>query len=150
MLSAIFAVAMLLPVAQSQPMPRIDRLERLAELMDRVPPDRFNIHIWGSQFVGPEDPYYQGCAAGWATLIFASEGLTVSPGNHGMPAYRGLMGVEATREFFGLDEESNLYLFTAAGGANRDPRWEARNIRTVIRKYQRTLAVNLPANVFAS
>lgn len=150
MLSAIFAVAMLLPVAQSQPMPRIDRLERLAELMDRVPPDRFDIHIWGSQFVGPEDPYYQGCAGGWATLIFKSEGLTVSPGNHGMPSYRGLMGIEATREFFGLDEESNLYLFTAAGDANRDPRREARNIRAIIQKHRKTVVANLPANVLAS
>lgn len=150
MFPAIFAVAMLLPVAQSEPMPRIDRLERLAELMDRVPPDRFNIHIWGSQFVGPEDPYYQGCAAGWATLIFASEGLTVSPGEHGMPTYRGLKGIEATQEFFGLDEESNFFLFTGVGNAERSPRREAQNIRAVIQSYRKSLVANLPVNVFAS
>jgi hypothetical protein len=149
MFGAILVVALL---GQAESIPRLDRLERLAQLMDRVPEGQFNIAYWGTMQDDPDKPDYRkfvGCAAGWGTMIFASEGFKYARCKSIMTiTYGEYDRMEATQAFFGLDSETNRFLFTAAGDAGTDQHKEAVNIRSVIRRYRELARRDLPSDVF--
>jgi hypothetical protein len=123
-------------------------------LCDTVPAERFDMRTWVSRGVGPDDPLYVGCAAGWATKIFASEGFSlarVQSGSHFITVqFEGLFGLDATRKFFGLDEDENRYLFAAGGDPDISPLMESERIRQVIRRRSRAAVAlsSLPGRVF--
>jgi hypothetical protein len=146
MLSAFFAVAIVMPAvyAESPPRsPRLDRLKRLAVLIEELPAERFDMRTWASRGVGPDDPTYVGCAGGWATRLFAPEGFQITRAQTGSKyitvQFNGLVGLHATRAFFGLDEQDNRYLFTAMGDPGLTPRVMSERIRQVIRSHNRSV-----------
>lgn len=77
-----------------------ERLTILADFLDTVPQEKFNIHIWFSRC------RTAGCALGWATQIpeFKKDGLKLCIGDGGFnaPCYKHRYCDSAAQDFFGL------------------------------------------------
>jgi hypothetical protein len=73
-----------------------ERLQRLAEVMATVAPEKFDIRGW--------DCGATACAAGHAARdpVLAAEGLLSGPYVGGDMSYKGARGFSALRVFFGL------------------------------------------------
>ncbi len=84
-----------------------ERLKRLAEILDAVPPAQFDLGFWYTK----TDCGTIACAGGWAALDpgFQADGLKPDAG---MPTYAGERGFAALIRFFGL---SSVTLFMPYG-----------------------------------
>ena len=96
------------------------RLLRLAEFLDSLPPEKFDLAYWGDQ----SSPCGTvACACGWACLLpeFQAEGLKVNIYTEDekryatgtfAPVYGSNRGVEAMMEFFDIssDDFDDLFL----------------------------------------
>jgi len=88
------------------------RLLRLADLLDTVPPEHFDLGVW---LAGDGPPCKTAaCAVGWATTIpaFRRAGLTTD--SSGWPIYSEWGGFNAAEQFFGLTEDDALHLFASS------------------------------------
>jgi hypothetical protein len=94
----------------------------LADFLEELPADRFNYRVWvGGEWKGKADLSCgtTACALGWATTIpeFADRGLLlvrVIGVRGGVPRYRGVLGLEAASEFFGIPQVDAGFLFMPA------------------------------------
>ena len=130
--------------AQDTPFVRIDRLQRLAALADKIPPKQFDMNEWGTRG-DPDDPNYVGCLAGWSTKEFSGDGLTYN--NRTEVSFGDQINMGAAAKFFGLDYRTTLYLFSPLGGGypdqskdRFDPRRAAANVREVIARARKGAA----------
>lgn len=116
---------------------QLDNLTKLADYLDeKVSPQHFDIQNWGNT-PNPDDPNYVGCAAGYSTKLFASEGVHYKncDGRYHI-AFNNQESQEALQEFFGLTFLETSFLFSNNGGADRNPHKAAANIRTIVNKYK--------------
>lgn len=133
----LVSMIILFPSSLLAQTPRLDRLTKLADYLDKeVPPKKFNIQNWGNT-TNPDDPNYVGCAGGWSTKLFAKEGIHYER-NHetNAPFYRGKSGTDAMMEFFGLSFLETEFLFSNKGKASDNPHKAASNIRMIVNKYR--------------
>lgn len=91
-----------------------DRLLRLADFLDGLPPKKFCIVGWGRKYSGCGTV---ACAAGWACLIpeFVADGLHRFDESNFMPMYKECLGNKALALFFDIDGEKVYDLFFAGG-----------------------------------
>lgn len=95
--------------------------------MDKVPVERFNLGYWADEYFPAETAPEQlgenecatvACACGWASVLFADEGLrlvftsSVSHVKVLVPFYKGLTDWYAIELFFDIDEDTAKQLFT--------------------------------------
>lgn len=150
---AMFAAVMLALLSGSaaraqSSTPRIDRLERLANYLEtKVQPKRFDMGRWGN-LDNPDDPNYEGCAAGYSTAIFRHDGLRL---DHGDITYRGKASHAALVDFYGITDVESMRLF---GARSLTPAEEAANIRRLTGEYRvkfasQTTAAILVCGTFA-
>jgi hypothetical protein len=105
-----------------------DRLIRLADFIEKLPPERFDFSTWvGDEWEGKPDLSCgtTACAVGWASTMpeFRALGLELGPiGPHESMAYPRLVGskvrgwsgaIEACTTVFGLTESEAAFLFVA-------------------------------------
>lgn len=88
----------------------IDRLLRLADHLEAVPPERFNLGEWESECGTVA------CAIGHACRIpeFQAAGLALLPGDQWdepYPAFGDYAGFNAAASFFGIEDLDALHLF---------------------------------------
>jgi hypothetical protein len=118
----------------------IERLTRLAELLDRVEPNKFDMNRWFSK----TDCGYVACAAGHAALDpwFQSEGLYLGFADdeeylHSIPCYGYKMDDEALAAFFDITNEQVSYVFMPYSypiiAWAVTPSWVAGRVREIIR-----------------
>ena len=123
-----------------------DRLLRLADLLETVPPAKFDMRWW---LIDPTDLSKDdvnvdelgeecgttACAGSWACFLFRDEGLTMASDAEGrMPMYNGEFGTRALATFFDLTwngsgdaaDAGNLF-----GSTPRTPQEEAALLREV-------------------
>lgn len=101
-----------------------DRLLKLADFLDTVPDDRFDMHTWASGGFEPEACGTVACAAGWACTIFKDEGLHLRFYKNGpKPAFKELRGIDAVEEFFDLDYGQTMHLFFCRDYDEEHPAW---------------------------
>jgi hypothetical protein len=92
-----------------------ERLNRLADFLDTLDPERFSIHTWATGDL--HECGTVGCAAGWATMIpeFAEAGLKLVPSTTWESgrniSYRGATGLTALETFFSISPVDAVYLF---------------------------------------
>jgi len=127
----------------------IERLNKLADFLDDLPPDLSNIEFDMDQWIVREfnidavkktlyggDVPCRACAIGMALLagIFESEGLKKELDRRGFyPQYRLSSGIHAVLDFFEIDLETFYELFSATGYWGRpSPNHVAKNIRAII------------------
>jgi hypothetical protein len=84
-----------------------DRLLRLADYLDTVPPDRFDMDYWGSE-QSPASCSFSGCAGGWATNIFPELRLVRDGGRYNIK-YGDLDGLDALEAFFELNDGAEIF-----------------------------------------
>lgn len=93
-----------------------ERLLRLADHLDTVPPENFKITVWKCDTVA--------CAIGHAVSIFHEEGLHLFyPEDYRfilIPRYKNQVGLEAVASFFDITEDDAEDLFTYRGIASRN------------------------------
>lgn len=111
-----------------------ERLTKLAELMDGLKPEQFDIGDWVSLYKGGEaDCGTVACACGWAAITpwFKQQGLSLDGGT---PTFDGWHGLSAAAEFFGLDRYDAERLFLGFGYDSEpvEPSDVALAIRTLI------------------
>lgn len=97
-------------------MSNIKRLEKLVRgLKTRVDPQRFSLSTWAQDLRG--SPYTCGCAVAWGCTFpsLNREGLhPIKNGPYKTPYYQGHVGWDTVREFFELEGDDALWLFTPA------------------------------------
>lgn len=109
---------------------RFDRLEKLADRIEQLPPGGLNMQRWGRD--GDPNPY---CAGGHAADLFASDGfrrIMTTPREYLFVEYRGKTAYAACAEFFGMEEREASDLFSQRNG--HDPKVIAARIRAVARR----------------
>lgn len=98
------------------------RLRLLADRLETVPPDQFDIDMWAGASPRPEpgkaptvgDCGTVACAVGWATTVpeLSRAGLRLAwCGVSAYPVYGGLTDGPAVAAFFGLSEQEEEQLF---------------------------------------
>lgn len=118
-----------------------ERLLRLADFLETVPPSKFDMGRWLSRGGQPhelqEECGTSACAGGWACVLFQDEGLKwEQDGSWGfMPTYDDMTGSDGLARFFGLADEAG----SATDEANdlfgiepRTPTEEANLIRQLV------------------
>jgi len=100
-----------------------ERLEKTAALLDKIPPQAFDMDVWQSTPVA--DPFdgtfecgFAGCAVGWVIHAGLIPGLTFS--ENGVPRYRAPAGVaydgwEAIEHAYGIGHGQAHDLFSNDG-----------------------------------
>lgn len=95
-------------------MKRVNVLRRLAQGLRTVPPEVFNMRMWGNS--RPLDVKskkfdcgFAGCAIGWLPRFVPNTAL-VRPGDG--PCYNGYYNFEAIAQYFGISFEEATYLFS--------------------------------------
>lgn len=119
------------------------RLAKLATFLYRVPRDRFNMNRWildgeGTLSLDSRVCNTQGCAIGWATVLFADVGFCLSPdaGISGvpLPQWGTRNGWEAVEGLLDLSKVDALVLFENSDKtANLGPRQVAVRIRKFLK-----------------
>jgi hypothetical protein len=106
-----------------------DRLLGLCRVLETISDDAFDLRDWARN--GSCDSV--ACAVGWAMRDgwFVDQGLSRADRS---PAYGGLTGWKAVRDFFGLSKDEAFYLFHA--GKYQDP--NRRAVMTRIRALAET------------
>lgn len=98
------------------------RLAKLATFLYRVPRDRFNMNRWkareyGTLSLNPIECNTQGCAIGWATILFAEDGFCLSTndgyGSIPVPNWNGCRNWKAIEKFLDLSYEDAFVLFAS-------------------------------------
>lgn len=122
----------------------LKRLQRLALLLDGVPPERFDMSHWSrgkcSPWTGESEAFAPptcgttACAGGWATTVpeFQLAGLKM---DGGMPIYDGQDGYQACIAFFrvpGRNRALERLFDPLADEKKNTPRAVARRIRQFI------------------
>lgn len=86
-----------------------ERLTTLADFLDTVPEEKFDIGIWFNKC------RTAGCAVGWATTIpeFKNDGLELHSvaGGFNSPCYKSNYSDYAIQDFFRLTSTQSGYLF---------------------------------------
>lgn len=59
----------------------VDRLLKLADFLESVPPERFNLRRWADVGFSPDNCGTAACAIGWATTIFPELRLSSTAGS---------------------------------------------------------------------
>jgi hypothetical protein len=116
---------------------RKDRLLKLAEFLEALPPERLDMEIWASRRFDPADCGTCACAFGWAATIpeFRELGLEldISEFGSGSVWYQRTSGFAAAEAFFGLSIEDAKSLF-GNFDRGRTPKDVARDIRNLIER----------------
>jgi hypothetical protein len=102
-----------------------EKLLKLASFLDTLPPGRFDYSVWASDTTLSTDCGTQGCAMGWATVVFPEElelRLFIDMCDtrqsvvclKGAPTPTNTFGpaMEAARQVFDIDDRDFDYLFT--------------------------------------
>lgn len=114
------------------------RLLKLADFLSRqVPETNFYMGAWGMWGVLSLNPHkcnINGCALGWATVLFKRQGYKMG---HGGPQYRGDYGLSSAVSFFGLSTRASDALFSASED-NREltTKQVAKNIRQELKAHE--------------
>jgi hypothetical protein len=91
-----------------------ERLLKLANFLETVEPERFDLSTWSDSNFTPEKCDTAACACGWATVIFKDEGFTLY---NSMPMYnddknrRSYISWKAVQAFFDITNDGAEYLF---------------------------------------
>jgi hypothetical protein len=114
-----------------------ERLLKLADFLDTLDENRFNLRGWVSEDFEPNKCGTVACACGWAGVIFADEGFTLN-NSEGVyePHYLGMVGWDAVQCFFGIDFLHAVEMFDVSSyilSANR-PKNVANRIREVVKE----------------
>lgn len=91
-----------------------ERLLLLADKLDTVPPDGFDLKEWTNDKLAEERGCgFVGCAIGWALTMpeFQSQGFVEEDA---APSYEESWGWDAVERFFGLIPAESEYLFEAS------------------------------------
>lgn len=97
-----------------------NRLLKLADFLDTVPPARFDYTVWvGEDWKGAASLSCgtTACALGWATTMPAFRRLGLHLAKDRLPSVNGDESGDpeaAAEEIFGLDNEEFIFLFTPA------------------------------------
>lgn len=120
------------------------RLAKLATFLYLVPRARFNMGRWRDNEVGTLSLdrrvcNTQGCAIGWATVLFADEGFRLSPeaSSNGvpLPQWGAHNGWDAIEGLLALSREASLALF---GNTDETRHLGPRQVAVRIRKFLKT------------
>lgn len=109
-----------------------ERLLKLAEKLDSVPPDSFGMYHWYSNGCSTSCGF-KACAAGWAATIpeFAEAGFVIEYSTKGLscgPRFNQYEGFAAVQSFFGIDSSAADYLFGSYDpNENSDEPWYVAN-----------------------
>lgn len=113
-----------------------ERLAQLATFLYLVPRDRFNMTRWkcnerGTLSLDSNQCNTQGCAIGWATVLFAEDGFRLGIP---VPAWGKLDGWTAIKKFLDLPSYVAEALFSnTTTTANLGPRQVAVRIRRFLK-----------------
>ena len=93
---------------------KISRLNRLIEILEKVPEELFDMTIWATRRNG----MFAGCACGWASQSpeFQKDGLSFEIGDCGMVSYNDILtgkvkGTYGMANFFEIDYATADRLF---------------------------------------
>jgi hypothetical protein len=96
-----------------------ERLLKLADFLETVPPDKFDMNGWGRE----DDCGFAGCAIGWAGKLFDGKGLETFPlkdcreGNYNIGVRitddKDIVSWRAVEQFFDMEFEDADFLFSS-------------------------------------
>lgn len=91
-----------------------ERLLRLADYLEKVDADRFNLGMWGEPGFEEDVCGTMACACGWATVLFKDEGLKLVPNTLLTRDlyYDGEINWNAADAFFDLVDDQAWWLFS--------------------------------------
>lgn len=118
----------------------LERLERAADLLDKVPEDYLDMEIWADsavhrEFDGTFECGFAGCAIGWIghAGLFKDEGFRLVGGVPYMDSpERNLFNWEAVHALFDIDGKVSTHLFTEGSYESANPRKVADRIRRTV------------------
>lgn len=130
----------------------IGRMRKLADFLETVPPEDFDLDGWVQQLPqGPKSIFFglihrhsgcgfAGCAMGWAAHSQIFSGLRLTRDGDDI-AYRGFTGYDAVYALFGIGENQGFFLFSDRRYADdAEPGHVARRLRIFADKVERRLA----------
>ncbi len=113
----------------------VDRLLLLADFLETVPPERFDMARWtGVDWAGKSDLSCgtAACAMGWATTIPQFRKLGLKLNKFGVPEFKSYFGYGAATRLFDIDFYETTYLFASYTNFRHSSRNVARKIRDFI------------------
>lgn len=79
----------------------VERLNKLADFLDTLPPERFDMNRWAQNGFSPEECGTVACAFGWSVHLFENQLRLVGDGLGGLSVnYAEIYGIEAASAFF--------------------------------------------------
>lgn len=109
------------------------KLLKLADLLDRVPEDQFDMATWAMRYDSGAECASVACALGWATTIFPDLVLVRSTRFDGMVVHTPTItdGERAAMNEFGMTFSDAWRMFCTEFG--RGPREVAEDLRSYVR-----------------
>ncbi len=127
----------------------IERLTRLANFLETVPREHFDLSWWSAEASTGHRCGTFACAGGWACAIpeFREAGLRAGrssihpgPGGTGVPLFEGFEGYHALRKFFGLTELQEDWIFNPdfyPWRKHGDPMAVVKRIRSMVKRAEK-------------
>lgn len=108
----------------------MDKLLKLADFLETVPPERFDIFNWASEGFSESKCDTAACAAGWACVLFEEEGLRLIGYITLYPSFKEDRYEFALMNFFGLtyNQAQNIF-FSSSYISTPGPKDVAQRIR---------------------